>query len=661
MDPRHLRVLIAGAGAVASVFAVGLVLLLVTSVLVASNSINTALAACAPTSSGGPTPLQDPTTDEVAGAIYAQAMGLGLGEVAAIIGIGVGLGETGLSNDTDGDCWYGSCSNGHTSSRGVFQQFWSWPPKGTAWSGQKGPTGGPGTPYDQFNASNAWGANGWAVSDPRMNVAQAANMFYLGPDYGATMGLEDNKLFQSLRTRDPLSLSSGQMVQVAQQVQQFPAQHMGSYETNMTNATSYFKRIKSGEIAVPAFTPPLDGMRKSATTEITKKALGGTASAPATSVTLPQAPALPANANGLLLVGDSLMEGVATLGGVPADVFNGKVVGKYEVGIGTKAAIDKWGKDISSGPSRVLVSLGSNDAAAFPDAYGKEIDRLMGLAGENRQVYWYSLHYAPVAPLDVVLRAKADQYPNLTLVDVNQALAPEGGFVSASDKYLHPSTAGYQEMWRTAEQVMSGAAGGDQANLDCVPTGGSVATGPLQQRALQWALAITGGRYMNNNDWTPDPSSPEPPTWPDYNCSTMTAAAYRFASGDKIRLFPLSGEQWLDTTNITLVPFSQAQPGDIFFEYTGGAGGSDARVGHVGLIVDVNGGEQAIWHACGASSCQSNGNIGIGYSSLDHVQVWMTVSDPSKKDLPSERAKFLKTSDRNQAYVGRVIATGTEA
>jgi len=136
-------------------------------------------AACAGPS--GATPLENPTQEQVAASIYAQATGLGLGEVAAIIAIGVGYGETGLQNDTDGDCWGGSCSNGRTSSRGVFQQFYSWPPKDTAWSGTTyGPTsGGAGTDFGGFNASNAWGLTGWATMDPRMNVAQSANMFFL--------------------------------------------------------------------------------------------------------------------------------------------------------------------------------------------------------------------------------------------------------------------------------------------------------------------------------------------------------------------------------------------------------------------------------------------------------------------------------------------------
>lgn len=175
------------------------------------------------------------------------------------------------------------------------------------------------------------------------------------------------------------------------------------------------------------------------------------------------------------------------------------------------------------------------------------------------------------------------------------------------------------------------------------------ATGELAADALAWALAITGGTYNYDTNTSPDKRPP------DYNCSTMTSAAYRFASGDKVMLYGNSQAQWMDTKNIVLVPFSEAQPGDIFFEKTINDRGNP--VGHVGLIVDVNGGSQAIWHACGASSCQSNGNIGIGYSGLDHVGMWMTVANPSQKDTAAERGKYMWTTDRNKAYVGRVVTS----
>ena len=193
----------------------------------------------------------------------------------------------------------------------------------------------------------------------------------------------------------------------------------------------------------------------------------------------------------------------------------------------------------------------------------------------------------------------------------------------------------------------SGGGGGSSSS-----PGGPNQTSPIAsgtgRAAVQWATSLTGGTYNFDTNTSPRKKKP------DYNCSTLTAAAYRYATGDKVRLRPNSQSQWLDTRRIKLVPLSEAQPGDIFFEKT--INNRNNPVGHVGLIVNVNGGDQAIWHACGSSRCKSSGNDGIGYSSLSSVTMWMTVSDPSKRDTAAERKKFLWTSDPAQAYVGRVVA-----
>lgn len=398
-----------------------------------------------------------PSSDNIAATIYAQAQGLGLGDVAALIGIGVGLGETGLQNDTEGDCWSGNCNNGHTSSRGVFQQFYSWTPPGMAWSGQDAPTGGPGTPYDQFNATNAWGPDGWAQRDPRMSPAQAANMFFLGPNYAAGRGLEDNPTFQALQGTDPLDLTPDQMVTVAHEVQQFPEKHKASYQNNMLRAFDYYLRIKSGAIPTPAFQPPVEGMYRNATTNTTRTALQGV------TPTKPAAPlsddttAIPRD--GLLLIGDSLAEGVATLTPLPGYLYGGPVVARHKVGIRTEAAITKWRDDIKTGPHRIVVSLGSNDSPTSAAAYSEQIDRFMQAAGKDRHVFWYTLHYRPVEALNSVLVAKARQYDNLTLIETRTFLTADSPYLSERDNYLHPTADGYEQMWNAAintEQQLSG-------------------------------------------------------------------------------------------------------------------------------------------------------------------------------------------------------------
>lgn len=516
-----------------------------------------------------------PSQDSIAATLYAQAMGLGLGEVAAMVAIGVGLGETNLQNDTDGDCWGGSCSNGRTSSRGVFQQFYSWPPPGTAWSGQDAPTGGVGVRFDQFNASNAWGADGWAKSDPRMSVAMAANMFFLGPDYGSTMGLEDNELFQSLRDEDPMSLSSAQMVQIAQQVQQFPVQHMGSYEQNMTRAASYFLRIKSGNIPVPAFQPPLEGMAKSATTDITRKALQ--------SVTLAQHPKDVADGivdDGLLLVGDSLAEGVARQSGsFPTTVFGGATVARTEVGITSVAAFRKWARDIRTGPSRVLVSLGTNDGPSGAAGLESTVKAVMKAAGPGREVYWYTLHYGPVKALNAVLKTQASKYENLTLVDVTAMLSETSGYTSATDGYLHPGPSGYAAMWDAARAMITQGA---TTSWMCATVGAN----PLADAALAWAQAQFGKPYGTN-----------PPV--SYDCSKLTGGAYHhawIAAGRPAEYAYLGEYPFLDTAALSYeqyrsghfewVPLSEAQPGDFIF-FNGDLGQSAGNpIDHVALILD---------------------------------------------------------------------------
>lgn len=435
------------------------------------------------TAAGGPTPIEDPSSDQVAAAIYSQAVGLGLGEVAAFIGIGVGLGETGLQNDTDGDCWTAQppCSMGRTSSRGVFQQFWSWPPPGTAWSGQKGPTGGHGTPYNQFNKSNAWGANGWAVSDPRMNVAQSANMFFLGPNYSATSGLEDNSLYQSLKDRDPLALSSSQMVQVAQQVQGFPVAHMGSYESNMTRAADYFKRIKSGKITVPAFVPPLEGMRKSATTSVTKQALDSGGTAPV-AVTV----AAPAQGNvaSILLVGDSLSGGPDPATGSTTPLAGYGMSRELEAlakekGIpynalaqqsATTAKAAGWVASRKLQASTVVVALGTNDANGSSAAFAASLDKMMQAIGDGKRVYWVNVHCPGCSNVKGINEALDEAARNrwrdrLTVLDWKSYAEANG--VRTTDK-VHYAQESYRQM---ADFIMNNITGTSTSTL----TGGGIA------------------------------------------------------------------------------------------------------------------------------------------------------------------------------------------
>jgi len=549
-----------------------------------------AAASCTPGGSGS-TPIEDPTKEQVAGAIYAQAMGLGLGEVAAMIGIGVGLGETGLQNDTDGDCWRGSCANGRTSSRGVYQQFYSWPPPGTAWSGKDyGPQSGPAyTDFGGFNGSNAWGAGGWAVSDPRMNVPQAANMFFLGPEYGYSMGLEDNTLFQSLKSRDPFSIPSSTMVKVAQQVQGFPVAHMGSYEVNMRGAGDYMKKIKSGEIQTPSYVAPMPEIAKRATTAETKAAVGSNSGSGSNSSGGSSGGTQNVSDNdsgiandGILLIGDSLMEGVVAMGNPPREAFGGATRDYTQVGIGTKAAINKWSNKISGGPSRMVVSLGTNDDPKYPKQFEEQVERFMALAGPDRLVYWFTIHYEPRSALNAVLTAQAQKHSNLVLVDTRTFLNPN---------VLHPNGEGYKKMWEAAwAALQSGGNAGDQVLSTAECSGFSIGAGanPLAEAALAYAVSQFGKPYS----YTANP----PSSW---DCSKLTGGSYNYAweqAGRPQEYAYLGSYPFLPKASLSygqyksgrfaFIPIAEAMPGDFIF-FNGNLGLSSSNpIDHVALVLD---------------------------------------------------------------------------
>lgn len=221
-------------------------------------------AAAAPTSSDGTaraaTPLQNPSPDQIAATLYVQARGLGLGDVAALAAIVAGLAETGLSNNADGDCWSVSSCTTRTPARGVFMQYPSWSPKGTAWSG-KIPYRAPSADFSDLNAQNAWTPDGWALNDPRMNVAQAANMFFRGPSYNAKGGLEDQKLFAKVRGVSPGKVSAATVAQLVASVQGIPPAYVSELQRLVPLARKYLSKAQTGKYVLPPFTPPINGLR----------------------------------------------------------------------------------------------------------------------------------------------------------------------------------------------------------------------------------------------------------------------------------------------------------------------------------------------------------------------------------------------------------------
>lgn len=80
-------------------------------------------------------------------------------------------------------------------------------------------------------------------------------------------------------------------------------------------------------------------------------------------------------------------------------------------------------------PRTVVISLGTNDIWWLGLDLGRGIDAIMEKLGSKRQVYWVNLHYGPhgydrlPAPTAAnrMLRAKAKQHPNLTIVNFAKA------------------------------------------------------------------------------------------------------------------------------------------------------------------------------------------------------------------------------------------------
>ena len=244
--------------------------------------------------SGPATSAQDLSSEQVAAMIYAQAMGLGLGKNAALIGIFVGEAESHLNNLTKGDSWRGGPHKGHmTPSRGVFQQMGSWVPAPyKAWSGQ------PWTmdTSENYTKDNAWGPNGWAEHDPRMNVQLAANLFFTGPAYDSKAGLEDDPKFQANASNPNLDQSTA--LAIAHDVQGFSTSDLSYYASNFNEARKVMDRIVTGQIPVPSYlNDPVTSRR---TTSIT---LAGSATSGA-SISMVQA-SDPCPASGAASVGFS--------------------------------------------------------------------------------------------------------------------------------------------------------------------------------------------------------------------------------------------------------------------------------------------------------------------------------------------------------------------
>lgn len=105
-------------------------------------------------------------------------------------------------------------------------------------------------------------------------------------------------------------------------------------------------------------------------------------------------------------------------------------------------------------PRTVVISLGTNDIWWLGLDLGRGVDAMMAQLGPTRKVYWVNLHFGPhgysrlPAPTAAnrVLRAKAKEYPNLTIVNFARAFttAKSRGIPVGWRDGVHLNEAGYR-------------------------------------------------------------------------------------------------------------------------------------------------------------------------------------------------------------------------
>lgn len=105
-------------------------------------------------------------------------------------------------------------------------------------------------------------------------------------------------------------------------------------------------------------------------------------------------------------------------------------------------------------PRTVVVSLGTNDIWWLGLDLAAGIDAMMSELGANKRVYWVNLWFGPhgydrlppPTAANRILRAKAKQYPNLTIVNFAKAFrtAAKDGVAVGWEDGVHLNAAGNQ-------------------------------------------------------------------------------------------------------------------------------------------------------------------------------------------------------------------------
>jgi len=506
-------------------------------VVVAGGAITAATAAttCLTPASAQPA---SPDRAAVAGVITAAMRAEGWGDRGVQLAIAIAWAESRLSNATTGD----------GTSRGAFQQLEGYAgtdlvPDPTArwwgpWSGQRPPLGE--SPADAFTEANAWGPDGWATHDRRMDVAMATAMF---SDAAKTtmraLGMNWRAWGSQPATEPPARL-----IDLARAIQRLPATD--------TNYTAALTGPQSGEYLT---------------------VLASALAASSTNAAAPGQPTGDLPRDGLLVFGDSLAQGYAAV--APQRGFGGTIRSATRVGASTSDTLadPAWMARLRDAPHRVLISLGTNGPVT---GFADDVRALLHAIPSSTQVWWPRVWGGTAATVNPALDALAATDPRLHIVDLGPAI----GTQVAGDG-IHPTPDGYTAAWSQLASALAGsdlaAIGSVNATVGCDPNSldptdavdPAMIPAPDPAAAIAVAAALTGvrsgGRYVAEGNGPID-----------FDCSGLTAWAWRHAG---VSLVDYSYTQREATTTI---PRSAAQPGDLVFWF-----GGDAH--HVAIITAVDG------------------------------------------------------------------------
>jgi TP901 family phage tail tape measure protein len=175
---------------------------------------------------------------------------------------------------------------------------------------------------------------------------------------------------------------------------------------------------------------------------------------------------------GLVMFGDSIMRDVDPK---LSDTFNGKnVVKTYQGGITPSEAISRWGDALSSGPSNILISLGTNGPGPYPTGnyepdfsrskFSSQIDRISSLAGSGKKIYWLTNLWHKARPYNSLILSKANEKANMEAIDFASRIESKTDLhvddnnrkTSWSNHGKHPSSGAYAVMADMIKSRISG-------------------------------------------------------------------------------------------------------------------------------------------------------------------------------------------------------------